>query len=94
MHGLAALGAACAKSADDDGGTGPDSTRVGAHMGDVLRDEDLYASSISIGDRTFYLASVGARVRSVKDTAAALSRILSPPDKPGYTPHTPLRPAR
>jgi hypothetical protein len=68
---LAALGAACAKGDGED-------ERTDALMDKVVKDDDLYASSVAIGDETFYLTSVGARVRSVKSTTSALARILAP----------------
>jgi predicted regulator of Ras-like GTPase activity (Roadblock/LC7/MglB family) len=70
LAGLAALGAACANGGGSD-------EHTDALMDKVVKDDDLYASSVPVGDETFYLATVGARVRSIKDTGAALARILS-----------------
>lgn len=68
---LGALGAACAH--------GHGHEDAAAELFDtVAKDDDLYASHLSIGEETFCIASLGARVRSLKETTAALSRILSP----------------
>jgi hypothetical protein len=70
LDGLAAVGAACVSGQGE-------SDVVSAMIEDVIGGEDLYASGLTIQGNSFCLASVGARVRSVKDTTAALSRILS-----------------
>lgn len=71
MHGLAAVGAACANGRAE----GPLLDRM---MDKLAPGEDLYASGVMIGDEIFYLTSVGARVRSVKAAAEDLARILGP----------------
>lgn len=71
MHGIAAVGAACANGHAE----GPLLDRM---MDKLAPGEDLYASGVTIGDKVFYLTSVGARVRSVKSAAADLARILGP----------------
>lgn len=71
LNDLAAVGAACGKG-------GGDERTTEALLDRVAENDDLYASSVPIGGSTYYLASVGARVRSVKEAGAALSRILTP----------------
>lgn len=71
LDGIAAIGVACARGESDD-------ALVDRTIDEVALGEDVYATGVTIADMPFYLMSVGARVRSVKDTAAALSRILSP----------------
>ena len=70
LDDLAAIGTACGK------GAGTHRTTE-ALLERVADGDDLYASSVPIGGSTYYLTSVGARVRSVKQAGAALSRILS-----------------
>lgn len=68
---LGALGAACAH--------GHGKGHAAVEMFDaVAKGDDVYASHLSIGEETFCIASLGARVKSLKETTAALSRILSP----------------
>jgi hypothetical protein len=70
LEGLAAVGAACVQ--------GQAEIEVVETMIDsVAGGADLYASGLTIEGSSFCLTSVGARVRSVKDTTAALSRILA-----------------
>jgi hypothetical protein len=71
LNQLAAVGAACGK------GAGADATTE-ALLDRVAEGDDLYASSLAIGGSTYYLTSVGSRVRSVKAAGTALTRILSP----------------
>ncbi|MCK6586904.1 MAG: hypothetical protein HUU21_04770 [Polyangiaceae bacterium] len=71
LNDLAALGAACGNGAGDH-------LTTEALLDRVAGADDLYASSVPIGGDTYYLTSVGTRVRSVKDAGAALSRILAP----------------
>jgi hypothetical protein len=75
LSGIAAVGAACARGESEN-------SAVDEMMDTVARGEDVYASSITIADKPFYLTSVGARVRSVRDATVALSRILSPELRP------------
>lgn len=70
---LGAAGAACAHGHSDS---------ASAVFDTMADDDDFYASNLSIGEETFCIASLGARVRSLKETTAALSRILSPADGP------------
>ena len=71
LNDLAAIGAACGK------GVGGHATTE-ALLDRLTDGDDLYASSLAIGGTTYYLASVGSRVRSVKAVGTALTRILSP----------------
>lgn len=70
LNDLAAVGAACGKGCGDH-----DTTN--AILDRVTEGDDLYASSLSIGGSTYYLTTVGARVRSVKEAGLALTRILA-----------------
>jgi hypothetical protein len=69
LNDLAAVGAACAKGAEH---------TTEALLDRVSEGDDLYASSVPIGGSTYYLTSVGSRVRSVKEAGTALARILAP----------------
>lgn len=68
---LAALGAGCA---DKIAGYGQLDELVDA----VAAGDDFYASRLTVCDRTFYLASIGARVPRQKEIAAELGRLLAP----------------
>lgn len=67
---LSAIGAACVRGESEH-------EAIQQTMDDVMLGQDIFASLITIGDQTFHLTSVGARVPSVKAAQAALSRILS-----------------
>jgi hypothetical protein len=68
---LAALGASCAgREAHDD--------RLAGLVDAFSEGDDFYASRLPVGERTLYLASLGARVPRQKALAAHLGRILAP----------------
>ncbi|WP_437681048.1 hypothetical protein [Sorangium sp. So ce131] len=68
---LAALGAGCA---DKISGYAELDEIVDA----VAGGDDFYATRLTVCDRTFYLASIGARVPRQNKVAAELGRILAP----------------
>lgn len=66
---LAALGERCADRVEADDAVDP---LVDAEA----RGEDFYASRVTVRDATYYLVSVGARIRRQRAIATALDRIL------------------
>ena len=77
------LGGAGAADLDRLAAAGAEGARRGAQAAgedDALEalagGEDVYISRIPLGERAYYLTSLGARVRRQQDVAAGLARIL------------------
>lgn len=71
---LAALGASYAEREE----VAPEADGLAGVLDAFSGGEDFYASRLTVGDKTLYLASLGARVPRQRALAAHLGRILAP----------------